>query len=319
MMTRRWTRILALACLCALGCEGEFDRGEGADEAPSRAWEDNGFRLNGFRLNGFRLNGFRLNGEALAGEGDEHVRLTAVVLSDGVSLSSRWIYEGELKGYAYPTVRSGSDLIGARLYFEVVEGGVDRTRTVKVADVTPPGPTTSVWLYDLDVRDEDGAYEPLCTDGEGARTQAIVIEDLWDADSGDRVRPLPSGAVTFACLGAALAKCVQWGHVPWESVDGVNLADHHQACTRAVRADYCGDGTPHTTDGTEIHILDLLGIETPAEGEIATEAEWGPDGATCVDLDHLRHPEFTVECDAPACGEPFADGALIQTGIAIEG
>ena len=38
----------------------------------------------------------------------------------------------------------------------------------------------------------------------------------------------------------------------------MSLASYHQACTRMARADYCGDGTSHTQDGTWIEYYDKL-------------------------------------------------------------
>lgn len=64
----------------------------------------------------------------------------------------------------------------------------------------------------------------------------------------------------------------------------------HTACIRALRADFCGDGTAHTIDGIAIDIYDPLGIQRPTPPGDGTssppmqpvEAEWGESGATCV-------------------------------------
>ena len=57
-----------------------------------------------------------------------------------------------------------------------------------------------------------------------------------------------------------------------------------------VRADYCGDGTGHTRDGTPIDIFDTIGIQAdePASG-MTFEAAWRADGAVCVR--HTRLPD----------------------------
>jgi hypothetical protein len=64
----------------------------------------------------------------------------------------------------------------------------------------------------------------------------------------------------------------------------------HQACVRMIRADYCGDGRPHTRDGTRIDLYDRLGIQRdePVPG-MSFEAAWGPGGALCVR--HARLPD----------------------------
>ncbi len=42
--------------------------------------------------------------------------------------------------------------------------------------------------------------------------------------------------------------------------NGRSLQDYHQVCVRMVHADYCGDGTSHTHDGTLINFYDRLGV-----------------------------------------------------------
>jgi len=54
------------------------------------------------------------------------------------------------------------------------------------------------------------------------------------------------------------------GYKPWKVVNGQSLWAYHQACTRMMRADYCGDGRPHTREGTPIYIDDRL-IHNPQE------------------------------------------------------
>jgi ADYC domain len=64
------------------------------------------------------------------------------------------------------------------------------------------------------------------------------------------------------------------------------LWDYHQACVRALRADYGGDGAGHTRDGTLVDISDRLGIQPPESdppgAALEFEAAWGPDGAVCI-------------------------------------
>lgn len=81
--------------------------------------------------------------------------------------------------------------------------------------------------------------------------------------------------------------------------------DLHQACIRAVRADYCGDGIGNTENGTLIDLFDRYGIfpEDPAadkEKKLVFEAAFSPEGAICVA--RTRIPErATVESLAKAC------------------
>ncbi len=104
-------------------------------------------------------------------------------------------------------------------------------------------------------------------------------------------------AITFACEGYVIAKCVTAGYKPWKRVmtcspgegcEKTDLANHHQACTRALRGDYLGDGTAHTNDGVPINIYDGLGLRIDSD-DWTIEAEWDADGAVCIN--QTRSPE----------------------------
>jgi len=245
-------------------------------------WSLNGWSLNGVSLNGWSLNGWSLNGWSLNG-----------VALDGTLFSGDQQIDGQ------QVQRSGLDFIGSTL--SLVHA--DEQYTLRIDDITidPAHPGSDVYFYHISVEDpEDGTWSSLCLDGNGDPTAAIPLANHWDAVTGDRIDE--AGTLTFACRGAVLAKCVEWGYRPWASAQAckpndkkckdVSLADHHQACTRMARADYCGEGLPHTMDNTPIDILDQLSpqIQSESTGGIAgwaVEAEWGPDGALCVG-DSLR-------------------------------
>ena len=56
---------------------------------------------------------------------------------------------------------------------------------------------------------------------------------------------------------------------------GQSLLNYHQACLRMMKADYCGDWTPHTRDGIQVQIDDLLGIQTKISvPELTFEGAW---------------------------------------------
>lgn len=120
----------------------------------------------------------------------------------------------------------------------------------------------TVWLHRLHVIAADGTTSELCTaDARGERWALIV--------AGDR------GQREIVCSSGAVGKCIRWGYSP--RVD----RDVHAACVRMVRADYGGDGTTHTRDGTLIAFCDRIGIH-PCEGDEPIEAAWTPEGASCV-------------------------------------
>ncbi|WP_143140930.1 ADYC domain-containing protein [Nannocystis exedens] len=295
-----------------MACDvGHIPRADGPDEVGVRELEINGFRLNGLRLNGFRLNGFRLNGFRLngdAGTGD-YIDLEMFQLHQGWTVTHAWLEGSELRVQTSTgTTLVGTQLVDSILHFGLVDGA-PKKRKLKIAGAALQ--SSGLWLYDLQIKDDVGVWEPLCVDALGNATQAVMVGAVWDPSTGDRL-PAVSGLVTLACRDAAIGKCAEWGYHPWE------FADHHQACTRMVRADYCGDGASHTIDGMVIHVLDEIGVEeAEANLDYVVEAEWGPDGATCLNLESTRLVGSTAGCERTACGEAFASGGLIQTGIPV--
>lgn len=141
-----------------------------------------------------------------------------------------------------------------------------------------------VYLYQLSLRDGAGKWRPYCAPDREGRTVAIPLQGSWDASR----QHIANDEITFACINGALGKCVRWGYKPWKTVQGVSLADYHQACVHMTGADYCGDGRSHTRDGTFIDLYDNLGIQKrdPSLG-LSFEAAWSPRGAV-----YLQKPRY---------------------------
>lgn len=317
--------VVGALTLGLLGCDGVEDSsggelaeqvgfGEGAVQARFLEWND--FRLNDFRLNDFRLNAsvfndFRLNGDTTS----DWIEIEDFYLPNG-----GYSFTGTLAG-GMLRIQTGSgwleewDVEGTTIDYKVKKNGVTTTKEVWLKWANEIAPYSDVWTYDADVRVNGGSWQPLCVDGNGNRTQTLLIGDAWNPANGSKITPRPSNVITLACRSAALAKCVEFGYRPWASKNGKALADYHQACTRMVRADYCGDGTAHTVTGTPIHVLDQIGIQNAAQGQsYAVEAEWGPNGAKCLNPGNTRLPNQTIGCNIPTCGASFASGGLIQSG-----
>jgi hypothetical protein len=121
----------------------------------------------------------------------------------------------------------------------------------------------------------------MCDPDQYGRRVGFPLSGTWN-DTGDHIDSDREFSLT--CTSGALGKCVIWGYKPWRTApDGTSLAPYHQACTRAVRADYCGNGQPYTHDGTVIDIYDRLGIQRRDDiPDMSFEAAWGPAGAVCV-------------------------------------
>jgi hypothetical protein len=171
---------------------------------------------------------------------------------------------------------------------------------VRIDGVEPDPVDPEITLYTLSRQDPaTGEWENACPPGPDGRRQAFPLAGRWTT-SGEHV-PDATG-FNLTCTAGAIGKCVRFGYKPWRRLpDGTTLWDHHQACVRMMRADYCGDGRSFTRDGTLIAFHDRLGIQKgePAPG-MRFEAGWGKDGAVCVA--RVRIPEnATLEALARRC------------------
>jgi hypothetical protein len=91
----------------------------------------------------------------------------------------------------------------------------------------------------------------------------------------------------------------------------------HAACVRMVRADYCGDGMPHTKERTTIDTYDDYGVQTRGltnDVSYMFEAGWTEQGAVCVHhtrwADLLSREQLLERCPSlakiPVCDETNA-------------
>jgi hypothetical protein len=274
-----WPTRLFLLLLAASspGCDAQPERqGEGALRSA------NGMHLNGMHLNGMHLNGMHLNGVALNG-----MHLNGTQLS-GVRLEATSLLAVREDG----STLSGAQLVGAEFSASLSNGGSLQLRIDAVGFA--PTPNDDLYAYQVSYANPDGSgWQPLCgVDTAGVPVEAFPLSGLWDERKGVQgggSHTSDPAWFTFACRGAAIAKCVEMGYRPWESVlsckegqcNGASLEPYHQACTRMVRADYCGNGEPWTIDGRAINAFDGLGLQTDTESW-DFEAEWGPGGARCM-------------------------------------
>ncbi|WP_437632340.1 ADYC domain-containing protein [Sorangium sp. So ce854] len=255
--------LLSLGGGCVAEAGGE-DAGEAVAESALALRALNNLTLNGTFLNGVHLNGVRFNGVRFNG-----VRFNGVTLAATTLVGTR--------GTDGQPVR-GADFIGVDIE-AVLED--QSTTTVRITDVVE---RNGLSYYTVKHR-VGGVWANIC--GEGV--EAIPVRGTWDAATG--AYSDDGSSFTFGCQGAAIGKCAEWGYHGWEPqaecdggvCEGRDLSYLHQACVRLVRADYCGDGVPHTRTGMAIDIWDALDIQTETEGSgMSLEAEWTVDGAACV-------------------------------------
>jgi hypothetical protein len=273
----------------------------------------NGTNLNGTNLNGTNLNGTNLNGTNLNGTNLNGVTLGGITLRN-VHLNGSQLIAQKADG----TTLSGSQLIGAQLTGTLDNGN---PLTMQIANVTEgAAPNNDVYYYFVNYERSDGTWGALCADANGNAEGAIPLAGRWNFGSGvvgGGAHIADSSQVTFACPGGALYKCVAWGYKPWQWIAGTSLAPYHQTCTRVVRADFCGDGTPHTQDGQVINIYDRLNVQKDTEAWLG-EASWDENGARAYNLLNRSHLDliYRLSCNVPLrllfdSNWEFANGALI--------
>ena len=187
-----------------------------------------------------------------------------------------------------PVSLKGESLIGTILDATDEQG---RLHTLKIADVEQDSRDRDLYLYTVlyqnshNSRWQTPQWQNLCQPDRNGIAKAIPLSGQWDKTGNH----LDNGQITFACTNGVLAKCLRLGYKPWQQVNGQSLRDYHQACTRMLRADYCGNGIAHTQDGTPIDVYDRLNLQqaTPNSGMVF-EAAWSPEGA--VLLNQTRYP-----------------------------
>ncbi|HEY5927119.1 MAG TPA: ADYC domain-containing protein [Kofleriaceae bacterium] len=234
----------------------------------------NGPYVNGPYVNGPQINGPYVNGPYVNGPHLDGYEITEIYAGAGqMTASTRGgvqLRDAELIGMTIETVVSDDPLSSKDAHVitlrvdDVSRGAGFSLFTISFAiDGTPGSPETYDW-------------QPLCgvnrTTGEPGR--AIPDEGFWNygegvRGGGARLAESPPGAVTFACEGGAIYKCMDMGYLPWlpststtnPDYAAVDMYDAHQACVRMVRLDLCGDGAPWTVAGTMLHVHDGLGVQ----------------------------------------------------------
>jgi len=179
------------------------------------------------------------------------------------------------------------------------DGAVQRFRIDSVTE-DPRDLDGDVRLYGVSILDpSSGRWQPYCVPDVEGRRAAIPVQGSWTAQG----EPQPGGdRVTFACTSGAIGKCIRFGYKPWQTRGGASLQPYHAACVRMVRADYCGDGRPHTVDGTWIDMWDGLGIQTRGERDghpEVFEAAWSPGGAAYLNVPRWSDDVAVVVADCP--------------------
>jgi hypothetical protein len=184
------------------------------------------------------------------------------------------------------TLRS-ADLVGAEIAID--EGG--KPLVIRI-DAVAKDAKSAATLHTVTVRDASGVFTPYCEPDADGRRAAFPIAGRASADG---LLLADASRFELVCTSGAQGKCVRLGYTPWQRLDVFN------ACVRMIRADYCGDGSSTTRDGTQIDVYDDPGVQrAEADAAMSFEAGWTPEGAVCVQ--HPRIPENTsLEKIASSC------------------
>lgn len=307
-------RLTIVLCVAASGCDSVS-----VSESSRSVIQSNGDSLNGDSLNGDSLNGDSLNGDSLNGDSLNGDSLNGDSLN-GDSLNGDSLNGMQLNGTLLSATTwqgnqlVGSDLVGTTFNGVTVNGETVRLRIDSVTQGS--GANSDVYSYGLSWKGDSG-WHPVCPNG----ATAIPTMGRWNFGrgvAGGGSWTADWNFITWSCAGGAIAKCVVLGYKPWKYVGNKSLQPYHQACTRLLRADYCGNGQPYTVDGTLVDLYDGLGIQVDTESW-SFEAEWDGNGARC--MTGKTRSTAPVPCQASkisnSCGSNghFNNGTLLMSEI----
>lgn len=305
------------------------------------------------QLIGHDLNGMSLNGDFIEGAKAVSISFASGKI-DGVTLNEVWLEQGVLQGTEISEKEGqskghekqdkdkkakdkGKKLPKDRFIGATFEATLDDGVFLPIRiDDYYRGPERNlkhITYYEVSYETDEG-WVPLCgTDDLGTPIPAIAFDGRWDYSEGTETggsKISDPEVFTFGCHGFVLAKCAEMGYAPWleaweclpdQQCTKTTFEAHHQACTRMMRADFCGNGVSHTVDGKLINPYDSFGMRLD-ELDWPFEAEWDEDGAICAASVRIEGeiPACLEWLGDPECGDPshFADGALIFSEIEPE-
>jgi hypothetical protein len=257
-------QLAVLVSVLGAGCIDAGDDQQGDDSLGTI--EQQGVSVNGVSVNGVSVNGVSVNGVSVNG-----------VSVNGVSVNGVSVNGGQITG----TTSSGAPLSGTGMIGAKFTGTLATGATIKLRVDGAHLLVADAWGYLVSSSPDGVTWTQICA---ASDHYAVAIAGKWDyradvAGAGGWIAD--STTFTFGCRGAAIAKCIEMGYRPWATVGGTLLRDHHTACVRMIRGDYCGNGHAWTQDGNLINIYDMLGIQADAQ-LWPLDASWGAAGAKCA-------------------------------------
>jgi hypothetical protein len=290
-----------------IGINGPSENGGGENGGGENGGGENGGGENGGGENGGGENG---SGANLVGRVFDLTSISSITVN-GNAVQLNGSHGAAIKGaFSGNAIPNGSALNGVEVTGNLDDGTTVTLRLDAVEHFTSATGSSLTRFVISYTRPGSDLRAYVCGKHDGAPITTIPITGRWSyqqgtLDGGSKIED-PT-AITFACRGYALYKCIDYGYPPWRSVNGVKLNNHHQACVRMIRADYCGDGRSWTIDGTYINLYDNLGIQLDTESW-AMEAEWDIEGARCLSHQRIQNMDTVPTCSfvrsPAACGNP---------------
>jgi hypothetical protein len=332
-MFRNSKHLIAVLVAVSL-CEAcSLEAGEETHDAPMVGGIDGKLHTvkpQGVSHQGVSHQGVSHQGVSHQGVSHQGLYLTGIELS-GLQLAGLPFTNVQLNGTVFSGMReelpvSGTDFIGAETSGILSNGEQINIRFDNIETTSDPDILHYTISYFTD------GWKNLCgTDANNNIITALPLLGEWDESQGTETGgdyiDDPS-VFTFGCASAVLAKCVEFGYKPWKTVieqNGpeqhvVSLRHYHQACLRMMREDVCGDGMPHTVDGTSIDLFDNHDVQVNDLTVVwPLEAEWTSEGASC-----MLHARYTSAGQAGAdatqayveqhCPEVISTAALASCG-----
>ena len=268
----------------------------GVEQTTTASVEQPGINMQGINMQGMAMQGFSVDGASLA----------------GVPLTGVRIERGELVAEQGGATLRGTSLVGAHLFAQVrnikVSPPATATLEYRITAIAPeaaqndPTHTGNTYLYTLEQWVADtGLWQAACAADRDGQSVAIPVAAIFDEHGDRQVAP---SLFTFGCTSGVIAKCYRWGYRPWLTGYG-DIASTHWACTRLARADYCGDGTPHTREGTSIDVWDRIAAPGPIQRRallaslgMVFEAGWNTSGAVCLSRARWLQDDLYLLTDA---------------------
>lgn len=242
------------------------------------------------------------------------VRLLHVVVDDAgvpttVDADSLRVSEGTIEGEIHGGTRiEGLDFLGSVWTFDVAGTSVNATlaeiETGSSAGLHNPSDELYILQLDPDRLVYTFQYGQVpntirtCAYDSVAGARAVLYGDIYvDHQSGEISER--DNTIYFGCISGAVGKAALHGYAPDSPSSPSVTLEEFELAVRAVRADYCGDGTSFTNVGNALTYDDRYDINTHTQAGFVTEALWEVGvGATCVN--RIRStgnvPPFGVHC-----------------------